>query len=152
MAEQTESTSHFMRDDNKLLVLLASGTTLRQAALECGLDQSTVYRRMQNPAFRTRVEEARRAYVTSAIDRMAASQLEAIDKLRELLRDGEERTQLDAAKSLLTIGIEWRKTVVLEQRLQRLETQQSDMGHAEVPDRPLGASIAVQAESGSDPA
>lgn len=90
--------------DEALATLLASGTTIRDAAAQLGVSERTAARRMADPGFRTRVDEIRSEMTARAVGRVADAMCQAADALRELLQGQSESVRLGAARSILELG------------------------------------------------
>jgi HEAT repeat protein len=106
-----------------LAVALASGQTLRDAALAVGVSERTASRRWADAEFRRRVAGLRGELVGRALGRMADGMAEAADVLRQLLAAKSESVRLGAARSLLELGVKLRESVELEERLRALEAR-----------------------------
>jgi hypothetical protein len=89
--------------DDALLMVLAAGGTLAAAATQAGCSERTVRRRLHDPSFRARVEEARSQMVSDAVGRLASLGVRSADALDGLLDSGVERVRLGAAKSVLEL-------------------------------------------------
>jgi hypothetical protein len=111
------------KGDDALLLALAAGRPVRDAAGSAGLGERTARRRLADPDFRRRVVEARGEMVARALGKMADGMAEAADTLRQLLRAEGESVRLGAARSILELGNKLRESVELEQRLAALEEQ-----------------------------
>jgi hypothetical protein len=111
------------KGNGALLLALAAGQTVRDAARTAGLGERTVRRRLADPDFRRGVAELRGEMVDRALGRAADGMSEAADMLRRLLRAKRENIRLGAARSLLEFGIRLRESVELEARLTALEKQ-----------------------------
>jgi hypothetical protein len=109
------------KGDAALLLALAAGRTVRDAALAAGVGERTATRRVADPAFRRRVAELRAEMVGRALGRMADGMTEAADTLRLLLAARGESVRLGAARALLELGAKLRESVELEQRILALE-------------------------------
>lgn len=107
--------------DDALMLALASGQTIRDAARAAGIGERTATRRLSDPAFRRRVAELRADMVCRALGKMADGMGDAADKLRQLLAANSEAVQLGACRALLELGVKLRESVELEQRLAALE-------------------------------
>ena len=57
------------RGDAALVVALAGGNTMEDAATTVGVGVATVYRRLQVPEFRTRIDDARAELIATAVAR-----------------------------------------------------------------------------------
>jgi hypothetical protein len=112
--------------DPALLVAVAEGRTVREAAIAAGLGERTATRHVADPDFRRRVAEARAEMVARALGKMADGMAEAADTLRLLLRAKSESVRLGAARSILELGNKLRESVEIEARLQAVERQIND--------------------------
>ena len=117
--------SHGRRGEELLLSALATGGPVEQAAAAAGLSVRTVYRRLNEPSFRSRLTAARDELIVSALGELAAVAAEAVATLQRLLSSPDERVQLGAARTLLDQTLRLREAVLLEQRIARLEREQS---------------------------
>jgi hypothetical protein len=118
------------KGDDALLLALAAGQTVRDAARAAGVGERTATRRVAEPAFLRRVADLRADMVGRALGRMADAMTAAADTLRQLLTARSENVRLGAARSLLELGVKLRESVELEQRLLALEEGMSDKGGA----------------------
>jgi hypothetical protein len=110
--------------EDKLLLALACGATVENAARQCQLCKRTVYRRMEGPDFRKRLQAMRADMVQRTSGALTAAGSEAVRALLELLRGARaEAVRLGAARSVLEIGMKAREFAELEERLAALEEQ-----------------------------
>jgi hypothetical protein len=109
------------RGDDALLLALASGQTVRDAASTAGIGERTATRRVADTDFRRRVGELRAEMVGRALGQLADGMTEAAGTLRALLSAEGESVRRGAARSILELGNRLRESVELEQRLQALE-------------------------------
>jgi hypothetical protein len=116
------------KGDDALLLALATGETVRDAARSAGIGERTATRRVADPDFRRRITEIRAAMIGRALGRLADGMVEAADMLRRLLDAQSENVRLGAARTLLELGVKLRENVELEERLQALEKQLSRSG------------------------
>jgi hypothetical protein len=107
--------------DAALIAHLAAGVSPAGAARLAGVSEKTAYRRLANPAFRRRVEEARTAFWERASAIMSKGATESATVLRKLLRSEDGRLRLQAARVLLEQGTKVRELLNVEQRLAELE-------------------------------
>jgi len=107
--------------DDALILELASGSTVREAAKRTGVGERTVYRRLDDAAFRRRVSEARGELFSAAMGRLAAVATKATDTLERLMTSPKDAVALGAARSVLELGQRLRESVELEQRITALE-------------------------------
>jgi HEAT repeat protein len=112
--------------DSVLVMALACGGTVEAAAKAADVGESTVYRRLREPAFRRRVTEARDEMVVRAVARLSATSTLAADTLRELLKARAETVRLGAARAILELGGKLREQEDLAERVAALEERLSD--------------------------
>jgi hypothetical protein len=111
------------KGDDALLLALAGGQTVRDAARAAGVGERTAGRRLAEPGFRRRVAELRAEMVQRALGKLTDALTEAADTLRQLLKAQAESVRLGAARSLLELTVKVRESVELEARLQALEAE-----------------------------
>jgi hypothetical protein len=87
--------------DDALFKALLSGATAKGAGYLAGVSERTVFRRMADPAFKQRLENAREQVRDSILSRLTDAAGDAVDTLHQLLDDDEPSVKLGAAKSLL---------------------------------------------------
>jgi hypothetical protein len=110
--------------DNKLLMALACGATVESAARQAGVSESTVYRRLDDPAFRQQLQALRADMVQRTAGALTAAANESVRTLLELQKAAAPpAVRLGAARSILEIGIKLREAADLEERLTALEQQ-----------------------------
>ena len=73
----------------QVVAALAQGRTVTAAAREADLHRNTIYNWLDEPAFKTAVEEAQREYVAILSDGMRDLAALALETLRNLLEDPE---------------------------------------------------------------
>ncbi len=101
------------KGDAALLVALASGQTVRDAAQVADISERTAHRRLEDGEFRRRVAEVRADMVARSVGMLADASSEAVATLKGLLRAESESVQLGAARSVLEIGTKLRESVEL---------------------------------------
>jgi hypothetical protein len=109
--------------DAELLLALAGGQTVRDAAHSAGIGERAATRRAADPAFCRRVAELRSGMVARAAGQLADGMAQAVATLRGLLRAESESVRLAAARSILEIGPRLRETAELEERLAAIESR-----------------------------
>ncbi len=118
MAEQRK------KNEDTLLLALACGATVEAAAKQCQLSDRTVYRRLKEPAFRTKLQDMRTDMVRRAAGLLTAAASAAVTTLLSLQKESAPpAVRLGAARAILEIGIKVREMVDLETRLAALEEQ-----------------------------
>jgi hypothetical protein len=110
--------------DDALVLALACGATAENAARTASVSLRTVYRRLADPAFRTRLQGARTDMVQRATGMLTAAALEAVKTLLGLQHASvPAAVRLGAARAILEIGAKLREVADLEARLAALEQQ-----------------------------
>ena len=104
-----------------LLSELAAGSTIATTAQRAGVSPATVRRRLADPTFRALLARAQTELVERATAALTSASTEAVETLRELLRDGPPSTRLQAARAILDAAPKWRDTADIEQRLAAIE-------------------------------
>lgn len=108
--------------DPALVAALAAGATYAEAAARAGVSERTARRRMDDPAFRAALDDARAEVVSRAVDRLSATATDAVDTLAALLDPGvPPPTRLGAARAVLELGSRLREEHDLAARLGALE-------------------------------
>jgi hypothetical protein len=110
--------------DEKLLLALACGATVENAARAAGISPATAYRRLAEPAFRQRLQQVRTDMVSRAAATLTAAGTEAVKTLVVLQQStAPAAVRLGAARAVLEMGIKLREMADLEERLTLLEQQ-----------------------------
>jgi hypothetical protein len=108
--------------DSTLLLALACGATVEQAADEVGLTARTVYRRLKDDAFRRQIKELRTGMVQRTAATLTAAGSESVKTLLALQEPtAPPAVRLGAARSVLELGVRLREVAEFEQRLAALE-------------------------------
>lgn len=84
-----------------LRLALASGASIPAAAQQAACSESTVRRRLSDPAFRRSVAELRGELVSRVIGRLSALGTDSADVLSGLLQSSDERVRLGAVRTTL---------------------------------------------------
>src|SRR5215469_7782853 len=112
--------------DEQLLMALACGATVDNAARQAGISAATAYRRLADPDFGQRLQKMRGDMVSRTAGTMTAAASEAVRTLLELLKNPtSSAVRLGAARAVLEIGMKLREMSDLEERLSALEQQMS---------------------------
>jgi hypothetical protein len=113
--------------DQRLLLALACGATVEQAARQVGISESTAYRRLADPDFLRRLQKLRGDMVRRTAGALTAAATEAVRTLLDLLKPpAPPAARLGAARSVLEIGVKLREVADLEERLTALEERTAD--------------------------
>jgi hypothetical protein len=105
----------------RLVLALAAGLTGTAAAKKAGCSRRTVFRRQQDPEFRSAVARARGQVLSRATALLARSSISAVATLQKLLEDGNASVRRMAAKSLLDSLARVSDLAEVEERIAELE-------------------------------
>lgn len=122
--------------DDALVILLASGASIDEAAEASGISRRTIYRRLDDAKFQARIEEARQLFTTRALHRLLSLRLQHVENIHRL--SGAERkrgvhlpseaVQLNASKAIIELGGKLRVEHELEQRIRDIEERLAQQG------------------------
>src|SRR4051812_42945762 len=87
--------------DGPLILALASGKTVADAARDAGVSVSTAHRRMAEAEFRRQVAAARTDALARAVGQLADTSTAAVQTLRSLLDAESDTVRLGAARAIL---------------------------------------------------
>ena len=108
--------------DHRLLLALACGASVEQAARQAGVSENTAYRRLADADFRRQLQTLRADMVQRTAGALTAAATEAVRALLDLLKPSTPHaSRLGAARSVLEIGVKLREAAELEERLAALE-------------------------------
>jgi HEAT repeat protein len=112
-----------------LLIALACGATVDTAAKQCEIAVRTIYRRLKDPEFQTRLQAIRAEMVQRAAGMLTAAASGAVRTLLSLQKESvAAAVRLGAARAILEIGIKLREMVDLETQLTALEARLGQEG------------------------
>jgi hypothetical protein len=110
--------------EEQLMIALACGATLEGAAAKAGVSERTVYRRLEDPQFRQRLQSFRLDMVERAGAMLTAASMEAVKTLLGLTdRSYPPAIRLAASRAVLELGIKLRDLYDVEKRLAALESR-----------------------------
>ena len=113
--------------DHALLVALACGATVEQAAAKCGMSERTVYRRLERPEFKQQIQALKAEMVVRTAAALTAAATEAVRVLLDLMKASNTGpVWLGAAKAILEMGVKLREMAELEERIKALEERVGD--------------------------
>jgi hypothetical protein len=110
--------------DEALLIALACGATVENAARTAGMSARTAHRRLADAGFQQRLRDLRTDMVQRAGGMLTAAGMEAVKTLISL-QDGSvaAAVRLGAARTVLEFGIKLRENAELAERIGALEAQ-----------------------------
>jgi hypothetical protein len=109
--------------DETLILALAAGKSVPEAAKTCGVSERTVYRRLDDPAIRKKIQTLRTEMLTQTLGRMVDGMTDAADVLRTLLNAKSESVALGACRAMLELGVRLRDSIEMEERLTAVESR-----------------------------
>jgi hypothetical protein len=120
------------KSDAKLLLVLACGATVEQAAKQTNTSERTIYRRLGDPAFRRELDAMRSDFVQRVSGSLTASGSEAVKTLIGLLHTSvAPAVRLGASRAILELGIKVREVAELDRRLTEIEMQFGNLGYTD---------------------
>lgn len=109
-----------------LILALASGAAVRDAARQSGFSERTIYRRLKDAKFRQRVKSAQANMLERGVAMLADSCCDSVQTLRKALQSPDDRVKISAARSILMLAGRLHQSVELEERLAALESRLVD--------------------------
>jgi hypothetical protein len=120
-----------------LLTALACGATVESAARTVGVSVRTIHRRLKDPGFQEQLRKLRSDMLERAGAMLTAMAMESVKTLVALQAASmPPAVRLGAARAALDLGVKFRESQELEQRIAALEAQ---LANVETAGRPLDA-------------
>ena len=115
------------RKQEAAVAALLSHATLSQAASAIGIDESSLRRWLQDPAFKQRYYQARADLLQHSLGHLAEGLVEAAIVLRVIMRSSETpaSARVAAAKALFDLALKDRAVQDYEERIAALEAAQA---------------------------
>ena len=114
-----------LRQDRAILALLAE-RSIEAAAKSAEVADVTIWRWMQQPEFKSRLRDARRAVVEGAIGRLQAAATQAVETLQRNLTCGTPSVEVKAAATILDQAIKAIELFDVIERVEQLEARLGD--------------------------
>src|SRR6266540_3697619 len=114
------------RKQDKAILALLTEPTVEAAARSIDSAPATLWRWSQQPEFKARLRDARRAVVEGAIGRLQQAATEAVDTLRRNLTCGTPSVEVKAAATILDQAIKAVELFDLAERVEHLEARLGD--------------------------
>jgi hypothetical protein len=89
------------KNTEKALAALLNSSSVRDAAMTCGLSEETLYRYLRDEDFRREYQQAQRQVVESAIAGLQQAANEAVETLRRNLTCDNPQAEIRAAQLIL---------------------------------------------------
>ena len=116
------------RNEDQLLLALACGASVEQAARQAEVHPQTARRRLADPAFKGRLDALRTEMVTRSAAMLTAAGVESVQTLVELQTSpNAPATRLQAAKAVLELGVKLRQLAELEGLLAEMEERVKEL-------------------------
>jgi hypothetical protein len=116
------------RDTEKAIIALLTEPTLKQAAKTIGINESTLWRWMQEDEFKKQYSSAKKMAVSQAISRMQQICGRAVEVLQEVMDDpvAPAPSRVTAAKTIIEMTLRAVEIEDLEERITQLEQAQNE--------------------------
>ncbi len=127
MSTDVSQDGQLLPKQQKALAALLTEPTILAAADKVGVNERTLHRWLEEPAFDTAYRTARREAVRQAIARLQQVSSAAVSVLETVMNDGDEKgaTRVAAAKTVLETAI---RAVELEDLAARLSELEARLG------------------------
>jgi hypothetical protein len=110
--------------DDAFLTALSCGSTVENAAAKAGIGRRTAHRRLKEPEFLRRLTELKADMVKRATAMLTAAGLEGVKTIVSLQGPSNPPSvRLGAARAALELGMRFRDSTEMEERLAALEKQ-----------------------------
>jgi hypothetical protein len=110
--------------DDALVLALACGATIENAASKAGVCPRTAHRRLKDPEFVKRLDDLRADMLERATAMLTAAAMEAVKTLVSLQATTiAPAVRLGAARTILEMGAKYREAADLAQRIATLEKE-----------------------------
>lgn len=107
----------------KALAALLKCPTIKEAAIESGLSEETLYRYLREKDFLTDYREARRSIMETATTELQKSALEAVETLKRNQNCENPAVEIRAAKAILDLAFRGMETTDILERLEQIENE-----------------------------
>lgn len=117
----------------RAITVLLTTPTVEEAARTAKVSRSRLYVWLQDPAFSSALEQARREQSREALNFLRGCLLRAVQRLDALLSGNNETIAYRAAVALLDHGLKAVELEDLTRRIERLETQNEQLERSSAP-------------------
>lgn len=116
------------KNDEIILSALIAAGSIRAAAKNANVSETTIRTRLNDDDFRQRYEQAKGAILTEACDALSARLTLAVDTLCEVLEDTKNAAtvRVSAASEILRQGLRYIEVANILTRLDAIEKAQKD--------------------------
>jgi hypothetical protein len=110
---------------DRLAMLVAGGSTVKDAAESIGISKSHAHHLSRTPDFRAKVSELRTEAITAAVGRLSQAADLAVSTLVALLdKSNDAKDRLNASKAILAALVPLSEFGELRSRIEKLEASQ----------------------------
>ncbi|NIN91585.1 hypothetical protein GTO36_01020 [bacterium] len=115
--------SKFPRKKQEAIAALLTQPTIKEAAKSAGVGEKTLWRWLQNEEFRESYCDAKRRVVEEGISRLQQVCGEAVETLKEIMRDQEKppSSRVTASRIILEMAVKALEVQDLTSRVEKLE-------------------------------
>jgi hypothetical protein len=110
-----------LEKDSMLALALAAGVSIADASAQTGVGRTTIYRKLENPAFARQVAEFRDGLIGTALGRIADAMTHGAEVLAQMLDSPQEHIRIRAARALISLGLRLRDSMDLTARMREVE-------------------------------
>lgn len=116
------------RNQEKLLIALLENNTIVKASEQAGITTPTAYKYLDDPVFKKEYRKLKREVFEQATSKIVESVDEAVEVLREVMKDDEEvgATRVQAARTIIANAFKSYEMQEVEERLERIESLLAD--------------------------
>ena len=125
MSDIQDATATERKQDRAIIALLTE-PTVEAAARSADIAPATIWRWAQQPEFKSRLRDARRAVVEGAVGRLQQAATEAVDALQRNLTCGTPSVEVKAATVILDQAIKAIELFDVVERVEHLEARLGD--------------------------
>ncbi|MDQ3257888.1 MAG: hypothetical protein M3R15_29040 [Acidobacteriota bacterium] len=118
------------RKAEQAIAALLEYPTIGEAAKSCGVSERSLWRWLQRDDFQRRYREAQRSVVDSAITRLQAATVRAVETLERNLTCGNFFAENAAAQAILTHSFKGIEVRELEAQIDEIKTLLASRGNA----------------------
>jgi hypothetical protein len=122
MAESKGHGEKLTRKAEQAIAALLEHPTMAEAARSCGVSERSLWRWLQRDDFQKRYREAQRAVVDSAITKLQAATLRAVETLERNLTCGNFFAENAAAQAILTHSFKAIEVRELQEQIDEIKT------------------------------
>ena len=117
--------NHEAKQEQAILALVETGGNVRAAAAKIGVDESTLFRWLQDETFSARLSELRKEIWEDSISRLQGGWSKALDTLAACMDSAKDSDRIRAAALWCDIHFKAQNAHALEERIKQLEEQLS---------------------------